>query len=121
MQRHFRRTVCLMASALIVVSLTIGVILAHEGRPVGDYRLIVGWMEEPAYEGSQNAVSIRVNKIVEGEAAGSGDSSHGPPGHHDADPEATPSVPESSQESSESDQHHGTEDSDTDQLRRPTR
>ena len=113
MQRHFRRTVCLMASALIVMSLTIGVILAHEGRPVGDYRLIVGWMEEPAYEGSQNAVSIRVNKIVEGEAAGSGDNSHGPPGHHDADPKATPSVPESSQESSETDQHHGTEDSDT--------
>ena len=113
MQRHFRRTVCLMASALIVMSLTIGVILAHEGRPAGDYRLIVGWMEEPAYEGSQNAVSIRVNKIVEGEAAGSGDNSHGPPGHHDADPKATPSVPESSQESSETDQHHGTEDSDT--------
>ena len=54
-----------MASA-VILSLTVGAALAHEGRPVGDYRFIVGWLDEPTYEGSRNAVSVRVNKIVDG-------------------------------------------------------
>ena len=123
MHRHFRKIAWLAVASAVVMSLTIGAILAHEGRPVGDYRLVVGWLEEPAYEGSQNAVSIKVNKIVEAEAGpteggpaagGSGDSSHGTPGHHDEDPEATPNMSHGQQESGESDDHHGTGDSDGD-------
>ena len=68
MQRHFRKSVWLAMASLGIVSLTLGTILAHEGRPVGDYRLVVGWLHEPAYEGSQNAVSIRVNKVAESDA-----------------------------------------------------
>ena len=33
---------------------------AHEGREVGDYNLVVGFKNEPAYEGLLNAVSLIV-------------------------------------------------------------
>ena len=36
--------------------------LAHEGRAVGDYNLVVGFLQEPAYEGQLNAVSLVVTK-----------------------------------------------------------
>lgn len=35
-------------------------IYAHEGREVGDYNLVVGFKNEPAYEGLLNAVSLTV-------------------------------------------------------------
>lgn len=35
---------------------------AHEGRAVGDYILVVGFLQEPAYEGQLNAVSLVVTK-----------------------------------------------------------
>ena len=37
-------------------------VLAHEGRNVGDYNLVVGFLHEPAYEGQLNAVSLVVTK-----------------------------------------------------------
>ena len=37
-------------------------VLAHEGRNVGDYNLVVGFLHEPAYEGQLNAVSLLVTK-----------------------------------------------------------
>ncbi len=36
---------------------------AHEGRAVGDYILVVGFLQEPAYEGQLNAVSLVVTKL----------------------------------------------------------
>ena len=87
MPKHFRKSVWLAAASLAALSLTIGTILAHEGRPVGDYRFVVGWLEEPAYEGGRNAVSVTVTKAMEGE------------GHQD-------------EEHSDSEGHHGEEDSD---------
>ena len=59
-----RKFAWIALASLLVLGLTIGGALAHEGRAVGDYRFIVGWLEEPSYEGSQNSVSVRVNKIV---------------------------------------------------------
>lgn len=73
MQRHFRKSVRLAAASLVILSLSLGNILAHEGRPVGDYRFVVGWLEEPAYEGGRNAVSVTISKVVESESTG-GDS-----------------------------------------------
>ena len=73
MLRHIRKFAWLTGAVAVVLSLTLGAILAHEGRPVGDYRFIVGWLEEPAYEGFQNGVSVRINKIVEGEAMPEGE------------------------------------------------
>ena len=112
MQRHIRKFVWLATASVVVLSLTIGVVLAHEGRPVGDYSFIVGWLEEPAYEGSRNAVSIRVNKIVEGESEeGEHDTSAD---QHSDEPEATPAVSQNGAESGEDEDHHSTEDSDDD-------
>ena len=112
MQRHIREFVWLATASVVVLSLTIGAVLAHEGRPVGDYSFIVGWLEEPAYEGSRNAVSIRVNKIVEGESEeGEHDTSAD---QHSDEPEATPAVSPNGAESGEDEDHHSTEDTDDD-------
>ena len=123
MLRHIRKSAWLIGTIMVVMSLTTAVIMAHEGRPVGDYRLIVGWQEEPAYEGSQNAVSVRVNKIVEGEAmpeAETEEGDHGPPGHHGEESESkNPSSseskdpPESKDQDGEEENHHGNGDGDS--------
>ena len=65
MQQRFRRFAWLMLASAAIMSLTAGAVAAHEGRPVGDYRFIVGWLEEPTYEGGRNAISVRVNKVME--------------------------------------------------------
>ncbi len=84
MQLLIRRTAWPIVVATVILGLTVGVALAHEGRPVGDYRFIVGWLEEPTYEGSRNAVSVRVNKVVEKTAHDDSE------GHHAEDPTPTP-------------------------------
>ena len=62
-------------SALIVFWLVIGATPAesHERRNVGPYQFVVGWLEEPAFLGVTNAVSLAVTdarstppKAVEG-------------------------------------------------------
>lgn len=68
MRRHFRKSVWLGVASLVILSLSAGSILAHEGRPVGDYRFVVGWLEEPAYEGLKNAASVQISKVVESES-----------------------------------------------------
>ena len=42
---------------------------AHEGRDVGDYNFIVGFLREPAYEGQLNAVSLVVTRTAHQEIA----------------------------------------------------
>lgn len=54
-----RITILGAATALL---LAVGSAIAHEGRSVGDYNFVVGFLYEPAYEGLQNGVSIRVTK-----------------------------------------------------------
>lgn len=76
MQKHFRKSVWLAVASLVILSLTISTILAHEGRPVGDYRFIVGWQEEPAYEGVKNAASVQISKVVESESGEHGEGGH---------------------------------------------
>ena len=102
MPKSVRRPAWLVLAALVGISLTAGVVLAHEGRPVGDYRFIVGWLEEPTYEGGRNAVSVRVNKVVEG---GTHDDSDG---HHEGQAEST-----STSEQDSSAVHHATESGST--------
>ena len=65
MLRHFRRGLGLAAAALMAAGLMVGVAVGHEGRQVGDYHLVVGWQDEPAYEGALNAVSVRVNRMLD--------------------------------------------------------
>ena len=54
-----------IAAIAVVLALAAGTVLAHEGRDVGDYRFVVGWVEEPAYEGMTNGVEVKVTKPVE--------------------------------------------------------
>ncbi len=53
--------------AAIFVSLSFVVLRAevnaHEGRDVADYKFVVGFREEPAYEGMLNAVSLVVTRV----------------------------------------------------------
>jgi len=39
-------------------------VLAHEGRDVGDYNFVVGFINEPAVEGMLNGVSLRVTSLL---------------------------------------------------------
>ena len=41
--------------------------LAHEGRDVGDYNFVIGFINEPAVEGMLNGVSLRVTSLLEEE------------------------------------------------------
>ena len=54
----------LMVATLAVMAQSImtGAVLAHEDRESGGYKLVVGFLHEPAYEGERNAVSLRVTK-----------------------------------------------------------
>ena len=81
MQRYLSIGLWLALTSVVIVSLTIGTVLAHEGRPVGDYRFVVGWLEEPAYEGARNAVSVTITKVVESDEKSDDSESSG---HHDA-------------------------------------
>lgn len=47
---------------------TTAVALAHGDEEVGDYKLVVGFFNEPAYEGGVNAASVRVT--LAGDSAG---------------------------------------------------
>ncbi len=76
----------LVAALAAVLSLTAGVALAHEGRDVGPYRFVVGWVEEPAYEGFKNGVEVRVTKVAGNDQEGHDDdqgSVAGEDGHGD--------------------------------------
>ena len=42
-------------------------VLAHEGRDVGDYHFVVGFINEPTVEGMLNGVSLRVTSLLEEE------------------------------------------------------
>lgn len=64
MQRLFRKLALPTLPLLLALLLTASAALAHGGRPLGDYRLVIGWLEEPAYEGLKNGVDLRVTKLV---------------------------------------------------------
>ncbi|MEK7862775.1 MAG: hypothetical protein AAB295_05860, partial [Chloroflexota bacterium] len=53
-----------MAIAIVVASSLLafsGEASAHEGRRVGPYEVVVGWLNEPAYQGQPNAATVRVH------------------------------------------------------------
>ena len=54
----------LVLAALVAMAQTVmvGAVMAHEDREEGGYKLVVGFLHEPAYEGERNAVSLRVTK-----------------------------------------------------------
>jgi hypothetical protein len=61
--RHERTRARLLAGvllALLFTILTVGVALAHEQRQVGKYTFVVGFVTEPAYLNTPNAIDLRV-------------------------------------------------------------
>jgi len=73
MRLVFNKRYWFAAAVAAVLGLAVGIVAAHEGREVGNYRLNVGWIVEPAYEGFPNGVEIRVIKVAES----GGDDHHG--------------------------------------------
>ena len=51
-------------------------VFAHEDREAGEYRLVVGFMFEPAYEGEKNAISLRVTREGEHHEVNTEDEGH---------------------------------------------
>ena len=76
MKQLIRAKFVLIPAVLAALILVTGAVFAHEGREVGEYRLTVGWTEEPAYEGMMNGVDVRVTRLVE---------DHGPEGDDNGD------------------------------------
>ncbi len=67
MQFVFNKSFWLASAVAAVLSLSVGTVLAHEGREVGDYSINIGWIVEPAYEGFLNGVEVRIARVAEGE------------------------------------------------------
>lgn len=57
-----RRAITLAVAAIAAASFTAGPALAHEIRPVGPLEVVVGWLEEPAFAGFRNAVSLNASR-----------------------------------------------------------
>ena len=74
MHMLMRRKAWAAAVVAVALAVSIGTAYAHEGREVDDYRVVVGFAVEPAYEGSANGVEVRVTRVSDhGEESG---------GHH---------------------------------------
>lgn len=71
--RRFQSVIALAVLAIAVMTVAVVEPLsAHEGRNVGEYNLVVGFLHEPTYEGHLNAVSL----VVTGEAEQGSDDDH---------------------------------------------
>ena len=62
-------------AAVLLLTLCAAVAAAHEHRNVHEYNFVVGFIQEPAFEGLLNAVSVRITKMPEAE--GHGNEMHG--------------------------------------------
>ncbi len=87
MRLVFNKRYWLVAAVAAILGLVVGTVVAHDGREVGDYRINVGWIVEPAYEGFPNGVEVRVIKVAEsggddhhGESTAAADDHHGDSG-----------------------------------------
>ena len=112
--RHFstrvhRTAILLIATAAILAATLSSVTLAHEGRQVGDYNFVVGFLREPAYEGQLNAISLVVTRF--------GDEAHGS--------EDVPAMSPDDDSEAEADDHdhhdhsHGDEETQTASMTTP--
>lgn len=85
--RHFaarHQTLAIIALAIVGIFITTlgSSVAAHEGRQVGDYNFVVGFLREPAYESQLNAVSLVVTKVADEQHASETHASmDGPPQH----------------------------------------
>ena len=104
-----------------LVTITYSEVNAHEGRDSGTLRLTVGWIEEPAFEGLRNGVSLQVmQQISVDQPTNEGHTDHSQ--HHNeshadhAQHESHTSKQESSNEHTVHSQHHNESHSPNDQI-----
>lgn len=71
-----------IAAAVCLLVLSAAVASAHEPRDVHEYNFVVGFIQEPAFEGLLNAVSVRITKVTESEGH---EHTHGEDEEHKAD------------------------------------
>jgi hypothetical protein len=64
----FKKAFAALSVAALAMAVAIPSAFAHEGREVGDYELVVGFLTEPAYEGQLNGVSVSVTGPAAGHA-----------------------------------------------------
>ena len=67
MHRIFQRIALALLSALIVLPFSVSVALAHGHIEVGEYELVIGFKNEPAYQGEPNGLDLRVTNKQTGE------------------------------------------------------
>ena len=102
-KRVQKPTILLIAAIGILTATLSSPTSAHEGRQVGDYNFVVGFLREPAYEGQLNAVSLVVTRTAHEEPAtnanmdddSSDDHDHDDHDHdhsHDDEDSQTPSI-----------------------------
>ena len=66
------KKVSFLVAALCLMAIMPSMALAHEHRDVHEYNFVVGFIQEPAFEGLLNAVSVRITKMPDAESQGQG-------------------------------------------------
>ena len=59
----YQRLSLAMSLAVLVLLILPALALAHERRTIGDYELVVGWLDEPAFVDDANKVDLRVTNV----------------------------------------------------------
>ncbi len=73
----------IVAAVALMTMVSSSAVFGHEDREEGDYKFIVGFLDEPAYEGLRNAVSLRVSKAkAEGHGGAMQKDAANEPSHH---------------------------------------
>jgi len=64
MSRVFRRIALALLLAALLIPFTTSVVLAHGHTTVGDYTLVIGFHNEPAYQGEPNGLDLFVTNTA---------------------------------------------------------
>jgi hypothetical protein len=67
MNRFFRRLALALLTAALLIPFTVSIASAHGHIEVGDYELVIGFHNEPAYQGEPNGLDLFVTNKQTGE------------------------------------------------------
>jgi hypothetical protein len=67
MNRFFHRLALALLTAALLISLTVSIASAHGHTTVGDYELVIGFHNEPAYQSEPNGLDLFVTNMKTGE------------------------------------------------------
>ena len=60
------RTWRALAGGLVLASMLVAAVGAHDAHVAGPYRLVIGWSDEPAFTGIRNAVVVEITETGKG-------------------------------------------------------